>query len=253
MGGAAHGFGADFASTFSDIFEDLFGVGGGRRGSRGQGREAARTCATTWKSAWRRPPPARPRKIRIPHLGDLRSLLRQRRQVRQQTDPVRHLRRRRRRACAGLLHARAHLPSLSGHGQVIENPVRPAPAPAASRASENTLSVDIPPGVEDGTRIRLAGEEARPACAAVRRAISIFSCRSPPMSSSSATAPTCTAGCQSPWWPRPSAGSSRCRPSMAARRVSRFPPAPRPAGGSAFPARACRCCARNKPAICMCR
>src|SRR5476649_1121253 len=40
MGGAAHGFGADFAHTFSDIFEDLFGMGGGRRGGgRGQGRE----------------------------------------------------------------------------------------------------------------------------------------------------------------------------------------------------------------------
>src|SRR6202142_4646157 len=40
MGGAAHGFGADFAHTFSDIFEDLFGMGGGRRGGgRGQSRE----------------------------------------------------------------------------------------------------------------------------------------------------------------------------------------------------------------------
>src|SRR5271169_5830822 len=37
-GGAAHGFGADFASSFADIFEDLFGMGGGRRG-RGSGRE----------------------------------------------------------------------------------------------------------------------------------------------------------------------------------------------------------------------
>ena len=37
-GGAAQGYGADFASSFADIFDDFFGMGGGRR-SRGTGRE----------------------------------------------------------------------------------------------------------------------------------------------------------------------------------------------------------------------
>src|ERR1700728_2427736 len=36
-GGAAAGFGADFATTFSYFFDDLFGMGGRRR--RGSGRE----------------------------------------------------------------------------------------------------------------------------------------------------------------------------------------------------------------------
>ena len=37
VGGAAHGFGADFGSTFADIFEGIFGMGGVR--GRGTGRE----------------------------------------------------------------------------------------------------------------------------------------------------------------------------------------------------------------------
>src|SRR6202044_806003 len=40
VGGAAAGFGAEFATTFSDLLDDLFGMCGGRRG-RGGGRERA--------------------------------------------------------------------------------------------------------------------------------------------------------------------------------------------------------------------
>ena len=60
--------------------------------------------------------------------------------------------------CAGLLHARAHLSGLPGPrpGDRRSLSVLLA-APAASRASA-MLSVNIPAGVEDGTRIRLAGE-----------------------------------------------------------------------------------------------
>ena len=53
--------------------------------------------------------------IRIPTSGHLRSLLGLRRQGRHQAEGLRDLRRRRQDpACAGLLHARAHLPGLSG-------------------------------------------------------------------------------------------------------------------------------------------
>ena len=58
---------------------------------------------------------------------------------------------------AGLLHARAHLPACQGRGQVIENPC-PSCAGSGRVTRERTLSVNIPAGVEDGTRIRLAGE-----------------------------------------------------------------------------------------------
>ena len=48
-------------------------------------------------------------------------------------------------------------PACHGAGKVIENPCRACGGQGRSR-KEKTLSVTIPPGVEDGTRIRLAGE-----------------------------------------------------------------------------------------------
>src|SRR5204863_1329133 len=48
-------------------------------------------------------------------------------------------------------------PSCQGRGQVIDNPC--GVCSGSGRVTrERTLSVNIPPGVEDGTRIRLAGE-----------------------------------------------------------------------------------------------
>ena len=48
-------------------------------------------------------------------------------------------------------------PGCQGRGQVIEDPC-PTCAGSGRVTRERTLSVNIPPGVEDGTRIRLAGE-----------------------------------------------------------------------------------------------
>ena len=47
--------------------------------------------------------------------------------------------------------------SCQGRGQVIDNPC-PNCAGSGRVTRERTLSVNVPPGVEDGTRIRLAGE-----------------------------------------------------------------------------------------------
>src|SRR5450759_3960901 len=48
-------------------------------------------------------------------------------------------------------------PACQGRGQVIDDPC-PSCAGAGRVTRERTLSVNIPAGVEDGTRIRLAGE-----------------------------------------------------------------------------------------------
>ena len=72
-------------------------------------------------------------------------------------------------------------PKCAGQGRVTE---------------ERTLSVNIPAGIEDGTRIRLANEGE----AGLRGgppATSTSSCRSSRTSSSSATAPTSSARCRS--------------------------------------------------------
>ena len=48
-------------------------------------------------------------------------------------------------------------PACQGSGQIIEKPCKACGGPGRVRR-EKTLSVNIPAGVEDGTRIRLAGE-----------------------------------------------------------------------------------------------
>ncbi len=63
-----------------------------------------------------------------------------------------------RRACAaGLFRDRADCHVCQGRGQTIDDPC-PTCKGAGRVTKERQLSVNIPAGVEDGTRIRLAGE-----------------------------------------------------------------------------------------------
>ncbi len=89
-------------------------------------------------------------------------------------------------------------PICGGRGQVIENPC-PTCSGSGRVTRERTLSVNIPPGVEDGTRIRLAGEgEAGRAWRSAGRSLHFpFDRRA--MHSSSAMGPTCIAACRSRW------------------------------------------------------
>src|SRR6202000_1295642 len=48
-------------------------------------------------------------------------------------------------------------PGYTGPGRVIKHPCKPCKG-AGHVQKERTLSVDVPPGVEEGTRIRLSGE-----------------------------------------------------------------------------------------------
>jgi molecular chaperone DnaJ len=68
--------------------------------------------------------------------------------------------------CAGMGKVRAQqgfftiertCPTCSGAGRVIKNPCRACSGSGRTR-KERTLQVNVPAGVEDGTRIRLAGE-----------------------------------------------------------------------------------------------
>src|SRR5579875_2135082 len=61
------------------------------------------------------------------------------------------------RAQQGFFTIERTCPSCQGLGRVIERPCRSCGGQGRVRR-EKTLSVNIPPGVEDGTRIRLAGE-----------------------------------------------------------------------------------------------
>src|SRR5215217_5145627 len=158
-GGGGAGFGADFASTFSDIFDDLFGMGGGRR--RGAGRTARERGADlrynmeisleeafAGKTAQVRIPTsvacedctgtgakAGSKPKTCPHCGG--------------AGRVRH--------AQGFFTLERTCTGCQGRGQVIENPC-PTCSGVGRVTRERTLSVNIPAGVEDGTRIRLAGE-----------------------------------------------------------------------------------------------
>jgi molecular chaperone DnaJ len=158
MGGGAHGFGADFASTFSDIFEDLFGMGGGRRGGRSQGRERGSDLRYNMEIGLEEAFTGKTAQIRIPTSVICEACSGTGAKAGSKPKPC--------ATCGGagkIRHAQGFFtlertcPACGGRGQVIENPC-PSCTGAGRVTRERNLSVNIPSGVEDGTRIRLAGE-----------------------------------------------------------------------------------------------
>jgi molecular chaperone DnaJ len=157
-GGGGHGFGADFAHTFSDIFEDLFGMGGGRRGARGQGRERGSDLRYNMEITLEEAFEGKTAQIRIPTSVACEVCSGTGAKTGTKPKPC--------TTCGGagkIRHAQGFFtlertcPTCQGRGQVIEDPC--AACTGAGRVTrERMLSVNIPAGVEDGTRIRLAGE-----------------------------------------------------------------------------------------------
>jgi len=158
-GAGAHGFGADFAHTFSDIFEDLFGMGGGRRsGGRGQGRERGSDLRYNMEISLEEAFAGKTAQMRIPTSVTCEVCSGSGAKAGTKPKPC--------ATCGGagkIRHAQGFFtlertcPACNGRGQVIEDPC-PSCAGAGRVTHERQLSVNIPAGVEDGTRIRLAGE-----------------------------------------------------------------------------------------------
>ena len=159
MGGpnAAHGFGAEFASTFSDIFDDLFGMGGNRRG-RGSGRERGADLRYNMEITLEEAFHGKTAQIRIPTpvICEACSGAGAKAGSKPKTCPT----------CSGhgkIRHSQGFFTlertcvACQGRGQVIDNPC-PTCSGSGRVSRERTLSVNVPPGVEDGTRIRLGGE-----------------------------------------------------------------------------------------------
>jgi molecular chaperone DnaJ len=163
--GQGTGFGPDFNSSMSDIFEDLFGdfMGGqrGRGGGRGRGStgaargadlrynmEISLTEAFTGKTA----------QIRVPSSVTCETC--KGTGAKAGSSP---------KTCgtcggagavrsqSGFFTVERTCPTCQGRGQVIADPCG-ACGGQGRVTKERTLSVNIPSGVEDGTRIRLAGE-----------------------------------------------------------------------------------------------
>jgi molecular chaperone DnaJ len=159
MGGHPHGFGADFSASMSAMFDDLFGEFMGQRrprqrSARERGADLRYNMEITLAEAYE----GKTAQIRVPTsvtceactgLG-----------AKSGTAPMTC------RTCGGIGKVRAAqgfftiertCPSCQGRGEVIETPC-PACNGSGRVTRERTLSVTIPEGVEDGTRIRLAGE-----------------------------------------------------------------------------------------------
>ena len=166
-GGGPRGGGpgnADFASAFSDVFEDLFGdfMGGGRGGAGGGGARARAqrgsdlrynlrvsleeaysglhktisvptavacdTCRGTGAEGGSEP-------VGCPTCGGVGKV----------------------RAQQGFFTVERTCPTCAGAGQIVKNPCRSCGGQGRVQ-KERSLAVNIPAGVETGTRIRLAGE-----------------------------------------------------------------------------------------------
>jgi molecular chaperone DnaJ len=157
MGGGAAGFGADFASTFADIFDDFFGMGGARRGARGgreRGADLRYNMEITLEDAFQ----GKAAQINIPIPVTCEACTGT--GAKSGTKPkvcascggagkVRH--------AQGFFTLERTCVACQGRGQVIEQPC-PTCSGSGRVTRSRTLAVNIPPGVEDGTRIRLAGE-----------------------------------------------------------------------------------------------
>ena len=156
IGAAAHGFGSDFATTSSDIFDDLFGMGG-RRG-RGSGRERGADLRYNMEISLQEAYAGKTAQIRIPTsvTCEACSGTGAKSGTKPKACPMCGGQGRVRQA-QGFFTLERTCPNCQGRGQVIDSPC--ASCAGSGRVTrERTLSVNIPPGVEDGTRIRLASE-----------------------------------------------------------------------------------------------
>ena len=155
--GGGHGFGADFASTFADIFDDLFGMGG-RRGGRPSGRERGADLRYNMEISLEEAFGGKMAQIRIPTSVTCEACSGSGAKpgTRPRACPTCNGQGRVRHA-QGFFTLERTCPACHGRGQVIEDPC-PSCSGSGRVTRERTLSVNIPAGVEDGTRIRLAGE-----------------------------------------------------------------------------------------------
>ncbi|MCI4662655.1 MAG: molecular chaperone DnaJ [Neomegalonema sp.] len=162
-GGGAGGFrpsggGADFSSAFSDIFDDLFGGEfGGRRGGAGartRGSDLRYNLTINLEDAFH----GKAEQITAPGAVSCEACT--------GTGSAGGAAPSVCPTCSGMGKVRAQqgfftiersCPTCGGRGQIIKNPCSSCNG-AGLVQKDRSLNVQIPKGVEDGTRIRLAGE-----------------------------------------------------------------------------------------------
>jgi molecular chaperone DnaJ len=163
-GGPGGGFGPDFASSMSDIFDDLFGefMGGRRGGQAGgrqrSGRERGADLRYNMDIKLEEAFNGKTAQIRVPtSVGCETCTGTGSRPGTQPTSCTMCGGQGKVRASQGFFTIERTCPSCQGRGEMISDPCVGCNG-AGRITKERTLSVNIPAGVEDGTRIRLAGE-----------------------------------------------------------------------------------------------
>ena len=159
-GGGFHPGSGDFGSAFSDVFDDLFGdfMGGGRRGGGGQratrGSDLRYNLTITLEEAFS----GKQQNVSVTSsvACDTCDGSGAEGGAEPSTCPT----------CSGMGKVRAQqgfftvertCPTCTGRGQIITNPCNSCSG-SGLQQRERSLGVNIPAGVETGTRIRLAGE-----------------------------------------------------------------------------------------------
>ena len=158
-GGMGGGMGDGFASSMSDIFDDLFGeVMGGRRNQRTSGRERGSDLRYNLEISLEEAFRGKTATVRLPTSVACDACGGSGAKAGSKPKPC--------GTCGGQGRVRAQqgffaiertCPTCGGRGEIIDNPCSVCSG-AGRITKERSLSVNIPAGVEDGTRIRLAGE-----------------------------------------------------------------------------------------------
>lgn len=158
--GFSGGFGSEgFAASMADIFDDLFGdvMGGGRRGRSGgreRGADLRFNLEITLEEAFR----GKTAEIKVPTAISCDACAGSGAKSGSKPKTC--------STCGGAGRVRAQqgffaiersCPHCHGRGETIDNPC-PNCGGAGRVTRERSLSVNVPAGIEDGTRIRLTGE-----------------------------------------------------------------------------------------------
>ena len=207
-GGGAGGFGG-FAEAFGDIFGDIFG-GGGTRGGANQvfrGADLRYAMEITLEQAAN----GYETEIRIPSWENCTTCkgTGAKAGTKPQTCGTCHGQGQVRMQ-QGFFSVQQTCPTCHGSGKVVKDPCEACDGAGRIKKTK-TLQVKVPAGIDDGMRIRSAGN-GEPGTNGGRPATCTSRSASRSIRSSSVTATTCTVKCPSAWSPPHWAAPSRCPP-----------------------------------------
>jgi molecular chaperone DnaJ len=159
-GGGGGGFSGDFSGSMSDIFEELFGefTGRGRRSGGGGGRERGSDLRYNLEITLEEAFSGKAASLKIPTAIVCEGCNGSGAKTGSKPKTCSTCGGQGRvRATQGFFSVERTCPTCGGRGEMIDNPCEKCHG-AGRVTRERNLSVTIPAGVEEGTRIRLSGE-----------------------------------------------------------------------------------------------